>query len=150
MNPAILSVVAQRINNPLVPYSSTTNGVKFLQDFLPALITIAFVIGVIIFFFMLILGAISWITSGGDKAAVEAARSRVTNAIVGIVILLAIYAIVSLVELFFDINITTIDIGSLIIGGSGGTPPPSCVICGGPGGPVCCSPATCFGSVCAN
>lgn len=94
---------------------TTGGGVGFVQKLIPSLIGLAFVAGAVLFFFMLIIAALQWITSGGDKAAVEAAKGRLTQAIIGIVILFAVYAIVSLIQNFFGINIITIDIGPLMI-----------------------------------
>lgn len=87
----------------------------FFQTFLPKLLTLGLIIGVIFFFFILIMGAIQWISSGGDKTALEGAKSKITNAIVGIVILFAVFAVLKLIENFFGISILTLDIGSLTI-----------------------------------
>lgn len=56
-------------------------------------------------FVFLIMGAINWLTAGGDKAKVEAARDRITNAIVGMAILFASVAIVDFIgpAIGFDI-----------------------------------------------
>ena len=91
------------------------SGVEFLQKLVPALVGFGFVIGTVIFFFMLLIGAIQWIASGGDKANVEAAKGRITNAVVGLVLLFSILAVVKLIEFFFGIDILTIDIGPLKI-----------------------------------
>jgi hypothetical protein len=82
---------------------------------LPNIVGLLFIIGAIVFFFMLLIGALQWISSGGDKGKLESARGRLTSAIVGIVILLGSFAIIKLIETFFGINILTLDIGSLII-----------------------------------
>lgn len=107
------------ITNPVLPAPtvgpSGNAGVTFLQNAIPAVIVLGLVVGVIIFFFTLIMGAIQWISSGGDKQGVEAARGKVTNAIIGLVILFAVFAIIKLVEYFFGISILTLDIGSLVI-----------------------------------
>jgi hypothetical protein len=87
----------------------------YFQKIIPSFIGLAFAIGVLIFVFMLIAGAIQWIASGGDKAALEGARGRITNAIVGIVILFSVFAIIKIIEKFFGIDILTIDFGSLVI-----------------------------------
>ena len=61
------------------------------------IITIVFVVAAVITFAYLIYGAISWITSGGDKSKVEAARNRITSAVIGLLILAATWAIFLLV-----------------------------------------------------
>jgi len=108
-------ILAQSINNPVLGGLSSLNGVSFFQKLVPALIAGGLLIGVVIFFFMLLIGAIGWITSGGDKGAVESARGRVTNAIIGLVILLSLFAITQLLGLFFGINILLLDLGPLFI-----------------------------------
>ena len=57
------------------------------------LIVIAIVVSVV----FMIWGGIIWITSGGDKGKVEQARSAITGAIIGLLIALLAYAIVSYV-----------------------------------------------------
>ena len=56
-------------------------------------------------FFYLILGGIQWITSGGDKAGMEAARNKITHAIVGLIIVGAAWAIMTLVQNFLGVSI---------------------------------------------
>jgi len=104
------------IKNPVLsPSLQGMTGVGFLNDLLPRLIGMSLVIGIIIFLFIMLIGAIQWITSGGDKAALEGARGKITNAIIGIIILFSVFAILKIVEDFFGINILTIDFGPLII-----------------------------------
>ena len=62
-----------------------------------------FVIAVVIFFFMLVLGGIRWISSGGDKGQTEGAKSQITSAIIGLVITLSAYAIVQLIGLLIGV-----------------------------------------------
>ena len=82
---------------------------------LPNIIGLIFIVGIIIFFFMLLMGAVQWISSGGDKGKLESARGRLTSAIIGIVILLSVFAIMQLIQTFFGVSILTLDIGPLII-----------------------------------
>lgn len=104
------------IKNPILGDNlNSLTGIQFFNKLLPSVIGLGFVIGVIIFFFILLLGAIQWILSGGDKTAVDAARGKLTNAIIGLVILFSIFAIIKLVESFFGFNILTLDIGPLKI-----------------------------------
>jgi hypothetical protein len=107
--------VYPEIRNPLLGNISEKPGLSFFQSFIPGLISLALVGGTIIFFFVLIMGAIQWITGGGDKQALEGARGKITNAVIGIVILFSIFAILNLIEIFFKIKIMTLDIGPLVI-----------------------------------
>lgn len=113
----------EAINNPVFRdtplgslYRSTAGDPSnFLTIIISNLITFSFVAGSVIFLFMFIAGAIQWISSGGDKGAVESARGRITNGLVGIVLLFSAFALINLVEEFFGINILTIDIAPLVI-----------------------------------
>lgn len=95
----------------------TEGGSNYIQDLLPRIIGLGLIIGIVIFFFIMLIGAIQWISSGGDKSAIESARSKITNALVGILLLLALFAIIKLIGDFFGINILEIDLGPLKIGG---------------------------------
>ena len=114
-------VAAEGITNPALNLPFTT-GEGFLQNFLPRFIGIGFVIGALIFLFMMLIGAIQWMASGGDKAAIEAARGRIMNALIGVVILFSLFAVFALVSNFFGINLLQIDFGPLKVGSGGGGP----------------------------
>lgn len=103
------------LTNPVLGSTGNQTGLVFFQNFIPALIGLAFVAGTIIFFFVLIMGAIQWISSGGDKQALEAAKGKMTNALIGIVILFSLFAVLDLVHVFFNITIMRLDIGPLVI-----------------------------------
>ncbi len=63
------------------------------------------IIAALLAFFYLILGGIQWITSGGDKAGMEAARNKITHAVVGLIIVGAAWAIMILVQNFLGVDI---------------------------------------------
>lgn len=94
---------------------SDPSGSSFFAKFLPKLVGVAFLGGTIIFFFVFIMGAIQWITSGGDKQALEGARSKISNGLIGLVILFSSYALIRLIEAFFGIDILALDIAGLKI-----------------------------------
>ena len=106
-----------KIVNPFLKDSALENfsGLEFIEKFIPATIGLVLVAGLTFFVFMFLWGAISWILSGGDKGGVESARSRITNSLVGVVLLLSTFAVIKLVEFFFGIDILSIDIGPLVI-----------------------------------
>jgi len=70
-----------------------------------ALVGVLLILSALIAFFYLILGGISWITSGGDKAAMETARNKITHAIVGLIIVGAAWAVMILVQNFLGVQI---------------------------------------------
>lgn len=92
----------------------TLNGVfKFtsLGNLVSNLWGIAFTIGALAAFLFIVIGAITWITGGGEKAKVEEAKERITQGIVGLGILAVSWAVALLVQQFLGFN---------IFGGSGG------------------------------
>lgn len=110
------SIIDSKITNPALGDTlKNLSGESFLAKFFPSLVGLIMVVGVVIFFFMMLIGAIQWIFSGGDKGALEGARGRITNALIGLVIFFSVFAIIKLIEVFFDTNILTIDIGPLKI-----------------------------------
>ena len=108
--PTFLFQTLLQIGNPILhpniqAFSSTNNPVGYFNYLLPKLITIGFVIAILYFVFLFITGAIAWITSGADKVALENARRRITQAIIGLIILLLIYFIGQLMNRIFGLNI---------------------------------------------
>jgi len=67
--------------------------------------TAILVVAAIAFFFMLILGGIRWILSGGDKANTESARNQVTAAIIGLIVVFGAYVVINFVSTVFGINV---------------------------------------------
>lgn len=65
----------------------------------------AFIIAGLLVFAYLVWGGIQWITAGGDKANIESARGRISNALVGMAIIAAAYAIVLLLQYVFGYNV---------------------------------------------
>lgn len=97
-----------------IPIPRTAEGelvrIVNLGQLISAVVGALLIISALLAFIFLILGGIQWITSGGDKTGMEAARNKITHAIVGLVIVGAAWAIMVLVQNF---------LGVTIIGGSG-------------------------------
>lgn len=70
-----------------------------------AIVGTLLIIAALLAFLFLILGGIQWISSGGDKAGMEAARNKITHAIVGLIIVGAAWAIMILIQNFLGITI---------------------------------------------
>ncbi|OGV97158.1 hypothetical protein A2W24_00430 [Microgenomates group bacterium RBG_16_45_19] len=50
-------------------------------------------------------GGFAWITAGDDKAKVEAAKGRITNAIIGMAVLLATVAVALFLQFVFGFDL---------------------------------------------
>ena len=68
-------------------------------------ITIAFIIAILIALFFLIWGGIKWISSGGDKGGVEAARNQIIAAVIGLIIVFLAFFILNLVLGLFGLSL---------------------------------------------
>jgi len=88
-----------------IQINDTGYGITDLNLLISSGMKLAIILAAIITFAFLIWGGIEWITSGGDKAKYEAARNRITAALVGLAIVAAAWAIMVLVGKFLGINI---------------------------------------------
>lgn len=52
-----------------------------------------------------ILAGFAWISAGGDKAAIETARNKITNALIGLIIVTAAWVIIGVLGIIFGIEI---------------------------------------------
>lgn len=103
-----------KVYNPALPNTlSTTKGTSFLQKILQLGISLALVIGAIIFFFMMLAGGINWITGGGDKPKMESAQKQITHSLIGLAILFSAFAIIKLVGSLFGIDLLKITLPTL-------------------------------------
>lgn len=75
--------------------------------FFGGIMTAAMTIAAILVFVFLVWGGIEWITSSGDKSKMEGARNKISNAIIGLVILAATTAVFMLVQQFLGITVLT-------------------------------------------
>mgnify|MGYP001596891262 CR=1 FL=1 len=77
----------------------------YIQGLVSTALNLALVFGALVSFFFLIWGAVQWISSGGDKEGLEKAKKKITGALVGLVILFSVFAIGSIAQTVFDVNI---------------------------------------------
>lgn len=76
-----------------------------IGQLISAVVGTLLIIAALMAFLFLIMGGLQWITSGGDKAAMETARNKITHAIVGLIIVGAAWAVMMLVQNFLGVNI---------------------------------------------
>ncbi len=72
------------------------------------ILTIVVTIGAIIVIIMLLWGGLEWVTSGGDKAKIEKARTRIMQSIIGMIVLAATIAIFMMLQVFLDFELITL------------------------------------------
>jgi hypothetical protein len=95
-----------QITNPVIPWATGTvdDGPTKIGALIGALMGAMFIFAFILALFYLIVGGINWVTSQGDKAALEKARNHITHAVVGLIIVAAAWAIMTLVGGFLGIT----------------------------------------------
>lgn len=98
--PAAALAQTEVVPSKIAPINNAVNVVRGIIQFI---LVVAFVAA----FVFLIIGGVRWITAGGDEKAVASARNTITAALIGLVIVLVAYAIIRLVEIFFNVNIIT-------------------------------------------
>lgn len=81
---------------------------QLTDNFLPNLITLAFVLAVVIALGFLIYGGIRWIMSGGEKEGVEEARKMIVAALVGLVVVFLSYFLLNFVFSLFGLTFKTV------------------------------------------
>jgi len=94
------------IKNPVIPEFE-------LGTLIGNLIAAGIIIAGILTLFYLVWGGIQWLISGGDKAGLETARERITNAIIGLILVVASWAIITLISNFLGFPFPCLPIPSL-------------------------------------
>lgn len=93
------------VNNSLpatIQAMSPADGIAF---YIAILWRTVVTLGGIAFIIFFIWGGIEWLTAGGDKTKVETAQKMITNAFIGLAILISSYAIILFIQNAFKINI---------------------------------------------
>jgi len=78
-------------------------GINTFSKFISSTIGLMTIVAIIWFTFILISGAIGMMGAGGDKQAMESARKRITNGLIGLVIVIAAIFILDLFGTLFGI-----------------------------------------------
>lgn len=112
-NPAINEAIGQA-DSPNFSGSQLHAASYVIQLFVINFIRLAFLAGSLIFLFMLLWGAIEYVTAGGEKEKVGNASKRITAAIIGLVILFSVFMISRLVKITFGIDVLQVEIPTIL------------------------------------
>lgn len=105
MAPAFGLLAQPAFAGTVITFSRIDNtGVSDLGRLLSATFAVATIFAILFVFGMLILGGYGWLTAGGDKAKVEEARTRITNALIGLAIIASAWVLITLIANFFGVN----------------------------------------------
>lgn len=89
------------IQSQVPKISPISNFAVFMTNGLRAIMTVA----ALLTFGYMILGAIDWITAGGESSKIEAGRRKIMHAIIGLVILASMWAVFMVVQYFLGIDV---------------------------------------------
>lgn len=86
--------------NPEIQISEDTLGFQIpnFGEILTFLVRFFFVMAGLAALFYMLWGALSWVTSGGEKEAVQAARDKIIAAIVGVLLIVVVLAVIWTLE----------------------------------------------------
>lgn len=96
------------INNPVLPGlagKTQEQTPALLGKFIAGLVGTMLVLATILSLAQLLQGGIQWITSGGDKTQLDGARDRITNALIGLVLVFAAWSLYLVVLRFLGISL---------------------------------------------
>lgn len=91
--------------NISAPAGIPTGGISMVQTIFKNAYAILLIACIALSLIYLVIGALNWITSGGDKTKLEAARKKITWAIIGLIIALLAFFIVSLLGYIFKVDL---------------------------------------------
>lgn len=101
-NPVLAAEIENKGLSPIVSGKTPSEGLAF---YVAILWRSAVTLGGLAFILFLIWGGIDWLTAGGDKTRVETGQKMITNAFIGLAILIGSFALVTFIENAFKINI---------------------------------------------
>lgn len=112
----LIQLASGRVDNQLLPASlRNMSATVFFGRLISTIVSGIIMIGGIVFFIMLLIGGIQWISAGGDKGKLQEAQERITQAGIGLLVLFSSWAVIKLIEAVTTVQILNIDIGALII-----------------------------------
>jgi hypothetical protein len=87
------------------PGDIPSGGLDVVSNGLSTGIQVMMILAIILSLVFLVLGGLQWTSSGGDKGKITAARSKITFAIVGLIVALSAFAIVTIFGNFFGVKL---------------------------------------------
>lgn len=75
-----------------------------INDIISSVVQLAYAVAGLVFFFMLLFGGIRYLSAGGDEKAAAAARGTLTNAVIGLIIVVAAFLVTQLLFSIFKIQ----------------------------------------------
>lgn len=93
----VLAAAGDTVYQPVVLGFKIPN----ITDILTFILRFFFILAGLIAVLYLLLGALGWITSGGNKESVDKAREKIQAAIVGLILIFVVLAVIIVIENVF-------------------------------------------------
>lgn len=103
---SVVSLTRAQIINPAIDPTlgadakAAESGATFVSYFITLWRGVIFTGGLLVFVYFM-WGAIEWITAGGDSAKVGKARDKITQSVVGLIVLVASFTLIGLISQVF-------------------------------------------------
>lgn len=86
-------------------FEDKTTSLFYFSDTISLIVGVMTIISFIWFMFVMVTGAIGWLSSGGDKNKLQQAQKQLTNGIIGIALVISALLIIKIVEKILGITI---------------------------------------------
>jgi len=99
------------IYNPVLEKIGIGEGADIVAQLIANFLKTTFILVGLVLLAMLLVGGIRWMTAGEDKEQMAKAQGRITSALIGFIIFMAVFAIINylLPALGIDLNILKIE-----------------------------------------
>lgn len=99
--------IRNQIVNSSIPYPDLEQGGgKALSTIISNTYPIFISLAIIAVFGYFLIAGYQWLTAGGDEGKVQSARTRITNALIGLAIIASAFAVFKIIDRFFALGLT--------------------------------------------
>ncbi len=106
-----------QIVNPVLPKTlgggGNSAGPEAIGNLIGSIVGVLLIFSFVGAFFYMLLGGFDWITAGGDKTKLQGARDKITNALIGLIVVAASWAVMMLVGNFLGITFPKLPIPTI-------------------------------------
>lgn len=106
-----------QIKNPVLPGAlgsgGNETGPAALGSIISSLVGVFLILSFISALLYMLLGGFDWITSGGDKTKLQSSRDKITNSLVGLVVVGASWAVMMIVSNFMGLDFPNLPIPTI-------------------------------------
>lgn len=111
----LVTAAHAQITNPAIPgMEDPSTGGEILGNLISTIVGAIITFAGVGAFIFLVIGGIQWLTAAGDKQALENARNRIINAIIGLIIVGVAWAATIFISNLFGFDFPNINLPRLV------------------------------------